>query len=71
MLTTIKSRHSETTLDYVRDLLARCELGEVVAVTVIEELPGGGYAYGGGTTPSRHMTAGMLLDAAVERLRKE
>lgn len=71
MLKAIKSRHVETTVDYVRDLLERCERGEVAAVTVIEELPGGGYKYGGGSTPSRHATAGMLLDAAMERLRKE
>ncbi|HBI71512.1 MAG TPA: hypothetical protein DDZ22_21580 [Massilia sp.] len=71
MLKAIKSRHVETTVEYVRDLLERCERGEVTAVTVIEELPGGGYQYGGGSTPSRHATAGMLLDAAVERLQKE
>lgn len=71
MLKTIKNRQAESTIEYVRDLLARCESGTVVAVSAVEELGDGTYRYGGGTSPSRHMTAGILLDLAIERLQKE
>lgn len=71
MLKVISNRHNDSTVAYVRDLLARCESGEVVAVSVVEELGNGSYQYGGGTSPSRHVTAGILLDLAIERLRKE
>lgn len=71
MLKAIKNRQVEGTIDYVRDLLERCENGAVVAVSVVEELGDGTYRYGGGTSPSRHMTAGILLDLAIERLQKE
>jgi hypothetical protein len=53
---------------YARDLLARCEAGEVIAVTAVEEYPGGTYAVGGSSSNSRTQTAGMLLDAAITRL---
>lgn len=56
--------------EYARGLLARCEAGEVVAVTAIEEHPGGTYELGGTVTPSRFQTAGMMLEAAVTRLSK-
>jgi len=71
MLKAIKNRQNESTIEYVRDLLARCESGAVVAVSVVEESGDGTYRYGGGTSPSRHMTAGILLDLAVERLQRE
>jgi hypothetical protein len=71
MLRAISNKHNESTVAYVRHLLARCESGEVVAVSVVEELGNGTYQYGGGTSPSRHATAGMLLDLAIERLQKE
>ncbi|MGZ4819359.1 MAG: hypothetical protein ACXVZJ_12075 [Terriglobales bacterium] len=71
MLKAIKNRQAESTIEYVRDLLARCESGAVVAVSAVEELGDGTYRYGGGTSPSRHMTAGILLDLAIERLQKE
>lgn len=71
MLRAISNRHNESTVEYVRDLLARCESGAVVAVSVVEELGDGTYKYGGGTSPSRHATAGMLLDLAIERLRRD
>lgn len=58
-------------IEYVRGLLARCESGEVVAVTVLEEHRGGTYALGGSSTPSRTQTAGMLLDLAIARLLRE
>jgi hypothetical protein len=71
MLKAIKNRQAEGTTEYVRDLLARCESGAVVAVSVVEELGDGTYRYGGGGSPSRHMTAGILLDLAIERLQRE
>lgn len=55
-------------VEYVTDLLARCKKGEVLAVTVIEELPEGRYQICGSTCESRTRMAGMLLDAAVTRL---
>lgn len=53
---------------YAQGLLARCMAGEVVAVTAVEEHPGGTYFVGGSSVSSRTQTAGMLLDAAVTRL---
>ncbi|QTD44570.1 hypothetical protein [Ottowia testudinis] len=62
---------SSDALRYARELLARCETGEVVAVTAIEERPGGTYQLAGSKTSSRTQTAGMLLDAAITRLADE
>ena len=61
-------KRNESAVDYVRALLARCESGEVVAVTTVEELKGGTYVVLGSTSSSRTQTAGMLLDAAIQRL---
>lgn len=58
-------------VEYVRGLLARCEAGEVVAVTALEEHPGGTYAVGGSSAMSRLQMAGALLDAAVTRLGRD
>lgn len=55
-------------IQYVQELLRRCEAGEVVAVTAIEECRDGTYRVGGSSVSSRTQTAGMLLDAAVTRL---
>lgn len=57
--------------DYARGLLQRCESGEVIAVTAVEELRGGRYSIEGSSTNSRTQTAGMLLDAAITRLTKD
>lgn len=59
---------SQDAIEYAQGLLARCEAGEVIAVTALEEHPGGTYATLGSKTPSRTATAGMLLDAAIARL---
>jgi hypothetical protein len=48
MLRAISNKHNESTVAYVRHLLARCESGAVVAVSVVEELGDGTYRYGGG-----------------------
>lgn len=65
----VKMQRNTSAIDYARQLLARCEAGEVVAVTAIEELRGGNYQVQGSTTSSRTATAGMLLDAAITRLK--
>lgn len=67
-LTVIKPSTCKGAIEYARELLARCELGEVIAVTSVEEHPGGTYSLLGSATTSRTQTAGMLLDAALMRL---
>lgn len=59
---------SEGAIAHARELLARCEAGEVVSVTVLEERPNGTYHVHGSATGDRLRTAGALLDAAVTRL---
>lgn len=62
---------SNTAISEARALLVRCESGEVVAFTAIEEYPDGLYSVRGSVTKSRTSTAGMLLDAAITRLRED
>lgn len=64
----MRSRTNESTIVYVRDLLARCESGEVVEVTCLERLSGGAYQTHGGEIANRLETAGALLEAAMTRL---
>lgn len=59
---------SRSAVEEARKLLERCESGQTVAFTAIEEHPGGTYATTGSATNSRTATAGMLLDAAIARL---
>jgi hypothetical protein len=68
MLQIVKNAQSQAAIEYARALLLRCEAGEVIAVTAVEETPDGSYSVKGSTTPNRLTTAGMLLDAAVTRL---
>lgn len=70
-VSTLIPAQQKALIEYVTDLLARCESGDVIAVTAIEQLPGGNYAIRGNRTASRHETAGMLLDAAITRLRDD
>ncbi|MNV15078.1 hypothetical protein D3C71_1057810 [compost metagenome] len=58
-------------VEYVRELLARCEAGEVIAVSVVAEQRGGTYSLEGSAVPSRTQTAGMLLDCAIARLARD
>lgn len=53
---------------YARELLARCEAGEVVSVTALEEMPGGLYQVHASETTDRLRSAGALLEAAIARL---
>ena len=62
---------SKTAVEEARNLLLRCESGETVAFTAIEEHPGGTYVTTGSATNSRTATAGMLLDAAIGRLGRD
>ena len=56
---------------YARELLARCESGDVIAMTVVTEQRGGTYTLEGSSSPSRTATAGMLLDCAIARLARD
>lgn len=67
-LKVLPNRQSESAIAYARALLERCERGEVIAVTAVEEDGQGGYSLMGSKTKSRTQTAGMLLDAAITRL---
>lgn len=64
----VKIVTNQSAIEYARALLVRCESGLVVAITAIEELPGGTYSLQGSSVSSRTATAGMLLDAAINRL---
>lgn len=55
-------------IEYARELLARCEAGEVIAVTALEERPGGLYQVHASETTDRLRSAGALLEAAIARL---
>lgn len=66
----VPRNYSLSAVEYVRDLLIRCESGEVTSVTVVEHLPGGTYHVGGSAASSRTQIAGMLLDAAIVRLQQ-
>lgn len=68
MITLVPLLTNRTAVEFARALLARCEAGETIAVTVIEEQPGGTYSIQGSSVSSRTATAGMLLDAAITRL---
>ena len=67
----VKLMNNQSAIEYARALLVRCEAGLVVAVTAIEEMPGGTYSLQGSSVSSRTATAGMLLDAAITRLADE
>jgi hypothetical protein len=58
----------DSALNYARELLQRCESGEVIEVTAIEVRRDQTYIVQGSRVGSRTQTAGMLLDAAMTRL---
>lgn len=46
-------------IEYARELLARCESGETIAVTAVEERAGGAYVVlGSSVAPSRRADSG-------------
>lgn len=61
---------NETAVQYAKQLLERCESGEVVAVTAVEEVAGGGYCLAGSSTNDRFRTMGMMMDAVIMRSRE-
>lgn len=67
-LSIITSRISKSAVEYAKGLLERCESGEVIAVTAVEEVPGGYTCTTGSTGSNKFETAGMLLEAAMVRL---
>lgn len=67
-LHTVRDQCADSAVKVLRDLLARAEAGEVVAVTGVVEYREGGYAQFGSSTMSRLQTAGALLEASVKRL---
>ena len=64
----IESAPQRSAIEYAKELLARCEAGEVVAVTALEEQPCGLYQVRTSESPNRLQTAGALLEAAITRL---
>ena len=70
-LNVVPLTRSTTAIEYAKGLLARCEAVETVAVTAVEEQPGGTYKLQGSAVSSRTATAGMLLDAAMTRLQSD
>ena len=59
---------NQSTIDYARELLARCESGETVELTVLESHGDGTYTTTGSPVSSRFSSAGMLLAAAMDHL---
>lgn len=62
-------RPVESAIEYARNLLARCESGEVIAITAIEFRRNAEYMIGGSAVENRLETAGALLEAAMDRLK--
>lgn len=59
---------SQNAIDNARELLARCESGEVRGFTACLEKRGGDYEIFGSEIGSRTSMAGKLLEAAITRL---
>jgi hypothetical protein len=62
---------SDSATNYARELLRRCESGEVIAVTALEERCDSTYTVQGTKTTDSTTTAGRLLDAAITRLSQD
>lgn len=67
-LQTVRDNCRAEAVELLRDLLARAESGEVIAVSGIAEEPGGTYFNFSSATMSRLQTAGALLESAIARL---
>ena len=59
---------NKSLVEYAEGLLDRAKKGDVIAITAVEEYPDGTYNTCGSSVSSRTQTAGMLLDAAINRL---
>jgi hypothetical protein len=62
---------NQAAIDYARGLLERCESGEVLCVTALEEFDGGSYRVTGSDSKNRFTTVGMLMAAIQNRLSHE
>lgn len=60
---------SRSTIESLEGALERAKTGETIGVTIVEEKKGGFYSISGSSTSSSTQTAGMLLDAAITRLK--
>lgn len=58
----------QKTVERARELLARCESGEITGFTAVVELGLASYQFIASGVTSRHMHAGYLLEAAIARL---
>lgn len=70
MVTELKTTRSQLpaeTATYLREMAEKADRGEILAVTVVYELPDGCYGISGTRTLSRLQTMGALLDAAFMR----
>ena len=67
----IQSSASASCINIARELLARCESGEVLEFTVAALLRNGKTESLGTTLESRTRMAGMLLQAALDRLAQD
>jgi hypothetical protein len=70
-VTVIKPGVSTSCVKIARELLARCESGEVLEFTAAILLRNGNTESLGTTLESRTRMAGMLLEAAMDRLEQK
>lgn len=61
---------NKTAVEYAENLLRKTQSGEIIAITSVEEYSDGTYNTGGSSCTNRTMVAGMLLDAAMTRLKQ-
>ncbi len=66
-LKTATSTLPAETAEFLRELTARADAGEVISVTVVAELNDGCYEINRSRSLSRLQTIGALFDAAVSR----
>lgn len=59
---------NENAVEKARDLLTRCESGEIVSFVSVVELRAGKYQVLNTSTDDRHRQAGFLMEAAMFRL---
>jgi hypothetical protein len=67
----LKSTINETAVKAAEGLLERCKSGETISYTAIEDLKDDKYAVSGSSIESKTRMAGMLLDAAIIRLKQD
>lgn len=68
-LNLIKKLTNQSAIDCAEALLERCKNGETIGITIVEEIVGNYYKISGSSTSSSTSMAGMLLSAAIDRLK--